>query len=86
MQGDDILMTMEQRLAAQRHAFLRDGAPTIAQRKAALRRLAERHFAQRDPLTAADRADFGHPSPYPTHLPGSPVIHPPGARLPAAPS
>lgn len=68
MQGDDILMTMEQRLAAQRHAFLRDGAPTIAQRKAALRRLRSAILAQRDALTAAVSADFGHRSPYETDI------------------
>lgn len=68
MQGDDILMTMEQRLAAQRHAFLRDGAPTIAQRKAALRRLRSAILAQRSALTAAVSADFGHRSPYETDI------------------
>ncbi|BEN26449.1 MULTISPECIES: coniferyl aldehyde dehydrogenase [Serratia] len=68
MQGDDILMTMEQRLAAQRHAFLRDGAPTIAQRKAALRRLRSAILAQRGALTAAVSADFGHRSPYETEI------------------
>ena len=68
MQGDDILMTMEQRLAAQRHAFLRDGAPTIAQRKAALRRLRSAILAQRGALTAAVSADFGHRSPYETDI------------------
>ncbi len=68
MQGDDILMTMEQRLAAQRHAFLRDGAPTIAQRKTALRRLRSAILAQRGALTAAVSADFGHRSPYETDI------------------
>ena len=68
MQGDDILMTMEQRLAAQRHAFLRDGAPTIAQRKATLRRLRSAILAQRGALTAAVSADFGHRSPYETDI------------------
>lgn len=68
MQGDDILMTMEQRLAAQRHAFLCDGAPTIAQRKAALRRLRSAILAQRGALTAAVSADFGHRSPYETDI------------------
>lgn len=61
-------MTMEQRLAAQRHAFLRDGAPTIAQRKAALRRLRSAILAQRSALTAAVSADFGHRSPYETDI------------------
>lgn len=68
MQGDDILMTMEQRLAAQRHAFLRDGAPTIAQRKTALRRLRSAILAPRGALTAAVSADFGHRSPYETDI------------------
>lgn len=68
MQGDDILMTMEPRLAAQRHAFLRDGAPTMQQRKAALRRLRSAILAQRVALAAAVSADFGHRSPYETDI------------------
>ncbi|MEX5716261.1 aldehyde dehydrogenase family protein [Serratia ureilytica] len=68
MQGDDILMTMEPRLAAQRHAFLRDGAPTMQQRKAALRRLRSAILAQRAALAAAVSADFGHRSPYETDI------------------
>lgn len=61
-------MTMEQRLAAQRRAFLRDGAPTFAQRKAALRHLRSAILAQRSALTAAVSADFGHRSPYETDI------------------
>lgn len=68
MQGDDTATTMEQRLAAQRHAFLRDGAPTLQQRKAALRRLRSAILAQRAALAAAVSADFGHRSPYETDI------------------
>ncbi|HGH4750721.1 TPA: coniferyl aldehyde dehydrogenase [Serratia marcescens] len=68
MQGDDTATTMEQRLAAQRHAFLRNGAPTRDQRKAALRRLRSAILAQRGALAAAVSADFGHRSPYETDI------------------
>ena len=63
-----MMIKMEQMLTAQRHAFLRDGAPTIAQRKAALRHLRSAILAQRGALTAAVSADFGHRSPYETDI------------------
>lgn len=70
MQGNAaaMMIKMEQMLTAQRHAFLRAGAPTIAQRKAALRRLRSAILAQRGALTAAVSADFGHRSPYETDI------------------
>ena len=49
-------------LARQRAAFLRDGAPGIAERKADLKRLRRTLIAWRPRIEAAVSADFGHRS------------------------
>lgn len=59
---------MEQTLVLQRQAFLRDGPPTLNQRKADLRALKAALLARRDDIARAVRADFGHRSPHETAL------------------
>jgi coniferyl-aldehyde dehydrogenase len=53
---------MEALLARQRTAFLRDGTPTIHQRKERLARLRAAVLTYRTPLEEAVSADFGHRS------------------------
>jgi len=53
---------MEALLARQRSAFLRDGTPTLHQRKERLARLRAAVLAYRNPLEEAVSADFGHRS------------------------
>ncbi len=55
-------------LALQRAAFLRDGAPPLARRKADLAKLKNALLAKRDELAKAVDADFGHRSPYETKV------------------
>ena len=47
-------------LALQRAAFLRDGPPTLKQRRSTLRKLKEAILARQDAFVAALDADFGH--------------------------
>jgi coniferyl-aldehyde dehydrogenase len=47
-------------LARQRAAFLRDGPPTLKQRRADLKKLKDAILARRDEFVAALDADFGH--------------------------
>ena len=47
-------------LARQRAAFLRDGAPTLQQRRQDLKKLKDAILARQDELVAALDADFGH--------------------------
>jgi coniferyl-aldehyde dehydrogenase len=49
-------------LARQRAAFLRDGPPTLKQRRADLKKLKQAILARRDDFVAALDADFGHRS------------------------
>jgi coniferyl-aldehyde dehydrogenase len=49
-------------LARQRAAFLRDGPPTLKQRRADLKKLKQAVLARRDDFVAALDADFGHRS------------------------
>ena len=55
-------------LASQRAAFLRDGAPSLAQRRASLRKLRAAVLARRGHLEAALDADFGHRSRHETAI------------------
>lgn len=50
-------------LLLQRAAFLRDGPPTLKQRRADLTKLKDAILARRDEFVAALDADFGHRSP-----------------------
>ncbi len=56
------------RLALQREAFLRDGAPSLAQRRADLARLKRALIARKGELEAALNADFGHRSTHETAI------------------
>lgn len=63
-------------LARQRAAFLRDGAPTLGQRRADLMRLRAALVARRQELARAVNGDFGHRSPYETAiLDVAPLVH-----------
>lgn len=55
-------------LARQRAAFLRDGAPSLAERRATLQRLRAAVLARRGDLEAALDADFGHRSKHETAI------------------
>jgi len=55
-------------LARQRAAFLRDGAPSLAERRAGLQRLRTAVLARRGQLEAALDADFGHRSRHETAI------------------
>jgi coniferyl-aldehyde dehydrogenase len=55
-------------LAAQRAAFLRDGAPSLAQRRADLVRFRATLIAHRKAIEDAINADFGHRSRYETAI------------------
>src|SRR5580658_3225228 len=55
-------------LASQRAAFLREGTPSLARRKADLAKLKNALLAQRDELAKAVDADFGHRSSYETKI------------------
>ena len=55
-------------LARQRAAFLRDGAPSLAERKARLRKLRAAIIARRPDFEAAMDADFGHRSRHETAI------------------
>jgi coniferyl-aldehyde dehydrogenase len=53
-------------LAAQREAFLRDGAPSLDERRSDLSKLKQGILAHRRDFEAAIEADFGHRSPHET--------------------
>jgi coniferyl-aldehyde dehydrogenase len=55
-------------LVAQRAAFLRDGPPTLTQRKADLAKLKAAILARQADIDRALRADFGHRSPHETAI------------------
>ena len=55
-------------LARQRAAFLRDGAPPLAERRAKLQRLRAAVLARQGDLEAALDADFGHRSRHETAI------------------
>jgi coniferyl-aldehyde dehydrogenase len=55
-------------LARQREAFLRDGAPTAAKRRADLFKLKQALLSRRKQFEAAINADFGHRSAYETMI------------------
>ena len=55
-------------LAAQREAFLRDGAPSLARRRSDLLKLKQAILARRRDFEAAISADFGHRSAYETAI------------------
>jgi len=55
-------------LANQRKAFMRDGAPTLAQRRADLRKLKTALVSHRQQIQVAISADFGHRSPHETAI------------------
>jgi coniferyl-aldehyde dehydrogenase len=55
-------------LASQRAAFLRDGSPSLATRRAHLRKLRAAVLARREQLEAALEADFGHRSRHETAI------------------
>ena len=56
------------RLAKQRAAFLRDGPPTLAARRANLKKLRAAVLARKADLEAALAADFGHRSRHETAI------------------
>ena len=56
------------RLARQRAAFLREGAPSLAERRARLKRLRAALLTRREELEAALDADFGHRSRHETAI------------------
>jgi coniferyl-aldehyde dehydrogenase len=56
----DANRAMQDTLARQRAAFLRDGPPTLKQRRADLRKLKDAILARQDAFIAALDADFGH--------------------------
>ena len=56
-------MSLSALLERQRAAFLRDGPPDAATRRARLRALERTLFGRRDDITRAVSADFGHRSP-----------------------
>lgn len=60
--------TLEDTLALQRAAFLRDGAPTLAQRREHLKTLRSAMLARRSEIEAALNADFGHRSRHETAI------------------
>lgn len=55
-------------LIRQRTAFLKDGPPTLRQRRARLAKLRTTVLAYRDEVKAAVSADFGHRSPHETDI------------------
>ncbi|WAE51477.1 coniferyl aldehyde dehydrogenase [Stutzerimonas frequens] len=55
-------------LARQRAAFLKEGPPSLAQRKADLRKLKSAILARREEIQNALIADFGHRSPHETAI------------------
>jgi len=55
-------------LVAQREAFLRDGAPSLASRRSDLLKLKQAILARRRDFEAAINADFGHRSTYETAI------------------
>jgi coniferyl-aldehyde dehydrogenase len=55
-------------LARQRAAFLRDGPPSLAERRASLKKLRAALLARKPHLEAALDADFGHPSRHETAI------------------
>jgi acyl-CoA reductase-like NAD-dependent aldehyde dehydrogenase len=55
-------------LAAQRAAFLRDGPPTLGRRRADLKKLRSAILARRNEIEAALNADFGHRSRHETAI------------------
>jgi coniferyl-aldehyde dehydrogenase len=59
---------MEDTLARQRAAFLRDGPPSLGQRKADLLKLKAAILARQGEIEQALRADFGHRSPHETAI------------------
>jgi coniferyl-aldehyde dehydrogenase len=59
---------MEETLSRQRAAFLRDGPPTLGQRKADLLKLKAAILARQGEIEQALRADFGHRSPHETAI------------------
>lgn len=59
---------MEDTLSRQRAAFLRDGPPTLGQRKADLLKLKAAILARKDEIEQALREDFGHRSPHETAI------------------
>jgi len=59
---------LSNRLARQRAAFLRDGPPSLAERRANLKKLRAALLARRSRLEAAVDADFGHRSRHETAI------------------
>ena len=60
--------TLTSLLARQRAAFLRDGPPSLAERRASLKKLRAALLARRGDLEAALDADFGHRSRHETAI------------------
>ncbi|MCX7562018.1 coniferyl aldehyde dehydrogenase [Xanthomonadaceae bacterium XH05] len=65
---DSSIDAARQCLNRQREAFLRDGPPTLAQRRADLDRMRSALLAKRHEIEAAVTADFGHRSPHETTM------------------
>lgn len=66
--GSDAIDIARQHLSLQRAAFLRDGAPGLAQRRADLDRLRQALLDRRSDIEAALDADFGHRSAHETTM------------------
>ncbi len=62
VQTPDTARALHATLALQRAAFLRDGPPTLQQRRADLKKLKDAILARQDALVAALNTDFGHRS------------------------
>lgn len=72
----NVALRMEDILSQQRAAFLRDGPPTLYQRKADLLKLKAAILARQGEIEKALREDFGHRSPHETAIMEVlPIIH-----------
>src|SRR5208282_5090593 len=59
---------LSERLGRQRRAFLRDGAPSLKQRRADLAKLKRALVARKAEIEAALKVDFGHRSTHETTI------------------
>src|SRR3546814_12743251 len=62
--ANDVDDSLGELLALQRTAFLREGPPSLAQRRADLKKLRTAIVARKTDITDAMMADFGHRAPF----------------------
>src|SRR3546814_19931214 len=62
--ANDVDDSLGELLALQRTAFLREGPPSLAQRRADLKKLRTAIVARKTDITDAILADFGHRAPF----------------------